>query len=193
MEGMPLEDRQLADDAQQGDIAAYETLVRRYQDVAFRTAYVVLRNAAEAEDAAQEGFVKAFYALDRFRPGAPFRPWLLQIVANEARNRKRSAGRRYFLVERASRQTNPATEVAPSPEQAALAGEQEVEINRALERMSEMDRLVITYRYFFDLSEVEMAEALDIPRGTVKSRLSRALGRLREQLTTCDVENADRG
>lgn len=192
MEGMPLEDRQLADNARQGDVAAYETLVRRYQDVAFRTAYVVLRNSAEAEDAAQEGFVKAFYALDRFRPGAPFRPWLLRIVANEARNRKRSAGRRFFLAERAGRQTNPSAAVEPSPEHAALAGEQEEEVNRALERMSEMDRLVISYRYFFDLSEAEMADALDIPRGTVKSRLSRALARLREQLIACDAEHIHR-
>ena len=62
--------------------------MRRYQEVAFRTAYLVTREAGEAEDAAQEAFVKAYYALARFRTDAPFRPWLLRIVANEARNRR---------------------------------------------------------------------------------------------------------
>ena len=76
---------------------AYEELVRRYQDVAVRTAHVIAP-AADADDAAQEAFVKAWIALPRFRHGSPFRPWLLQIVANEARNRRRSAGRREGLA-----------------------------------------------------------------------------------------------
>jgi RNA polymerase sigma-70 factor (ECF subfamily) len=73
-------------------VRAYEDLVRRHQDVAFRVAQLVAGNAADAEDAAQEAMVKAYYALDRFREDAPFRPWLLRIVANEASNRRRSSG-----------------------------------------------------------------------------------------------------
>src|SRR6266508_396117 len=102
MEGRPADDSVLIARAQRGDAAAYEEIVQRYQQIAFRTAYVVTGSAADAEDAAQEGFVKAFRALGRFRPGAELRPWLLRIVANEARNRARSAGRRAALALRAA-------------------------------------------------------------------------------------------
>ena len=94
MVGRPLDEPDLIQRAKRGDTHAYEELVHAYQGIAFRTAYVIARNVADAEEAAQDGFVKAWRALGRFREGAPFRPWLLQIVANEARNRVRSAGRR---------------------------------------------------------------------------------------------------
>ena len=97
----PLDEAELVDRARRGDLEAWETLVRRYQGIAFRTAYVLAGNAADAEEAAQDGFVKAQRALRRFRRGASLRPWLLRIVANEARNRRRSAGRRERLVMRA--------------------------------------------------------------------------------------------
>ena len=87
--------------------------MERYQDLAFRTAYLIVRDAAEAEDAAQEAFIKAFYALPRFKTGASVRPWLLQIVANQARNQRRAGGRRGNLALRAA-QTEE--EPAPSPE-----------------------------------------------------------------------------
>ena len=98
MEGRPLEDAELVDLARDGDVRAYEELVSRYQGLAYRVAWLVARQAGEAEDAVQEAFVKAYYALPRFRPGAPFRPWLLRIVANEARNRVRSTRRQERLV-----------------------------------------------------------------------------------------------
>ena len=88
--------------ARRGDGDAYVALLRLHQDVAFRTAYLMLDSAEEAEDVAQEAFVKAFRALGRFRAGKPFRPWLLRIVANEARNHRRSAGRRGALALRAA-------------------------------------------------------------------------------------------
>jgi RNA polymerase sigma factor (sigma-70 family) len=160
---------------------AYEELVRRYQDVAVRTAYVVAGSADDAEDAAQDGFVKAYNALGRFRSGAPFRPWLLRIVANEARNRRRSAGRRATLAVRAA-EDRPSIDAAPSPEVAVLAQEMRDALLSALNGLRDEDREVIGARYFLDLSEAETADTLGIPRGTVKSRLSRALGRLRERL-----------
>src|SRR5258705_6422852 len=97
MEGRPTDDGELFARAQRGETAAYEEIVQRYQDIAFRTAYVITGSTADAEDAAQEGFVKAYRALATFRSGAEPRPWLLRIVANEARNRARSAGRRHQL------------------------------------------------------------------------------------------------
>src|SRR5262245_50641215 len=99
--GRPLDERELVARAQRGDADAYEELVRAYQGIAFRTAYVLAGNAADAEEAAQDGFVKAYRALWRCRAGAPFKPWLLRIVANESRNRRRSAGRRTGLALRA--------------------------------------------------------------------------------------------
>ncbi|MGI8688230.1 MAG: RNA polymerase sigma factor, partial [Thermomicrobiales bacterium] len=181
MEGRPLEERAVIEQAQQGDTGAYEYLVRHYQDVAFRTAYLITGTAAEAEEAAQEAFVKAWAALHRFRPDAPFRPWLLRIVANEARNRRKAAGRRVGLALRAM-EGQRTDDTAPPPETMALRAEQQDALLRAINRLREDDRLVIAYRYFFELSEAETATALAVARGTVKSPLARALGRLRTAL-----------
>jgi RNA polymerase sigma-70 factor (ECF subfamily) len=155
--------------------------VRRYADIALRTATFVAGRSADAEDAAQEAFVKAYAALPRFRDGAPFRPWLLRIVANEARNRRRSANRRAELATRVA-EDRPSLDAAPSPESAVLAQEQRLSLVAAINALQNEDREVIAARYFLELSEAETAEALAIPRGTVKSRLSRALGRLRARL-----------
>jgi RNA polymerase sigma-70 factor (ECF subfamily) len=180
VEGRPLEDTELIERARAGEVMAYEELVRRHQDVAVRTAHVIAPDG-DAEDAAQEAFVKAYAALGRFRAGAPFRPWLLRIVANEARNRRRSAGRRTGLALRAAEDRRPG-DAAPSPESAVLADEMRALLLGAVNSLRPEDREVIGARYFLDLSEAETAETLGIARGTVKSRLSRALGRLRTEL-----------
>lgn len=179
MEGRPTEDTELVERARRGDENAYGELVTRYQALAARTAYVITGSDADAEEAAQEGFVKAYYALDRFRAGAPFRPWLLRIVANEAINRRKAAGRRP-TVDLSVVMDRPSLDTALSPEGAALATERRDIVLAALRKLREEDRLVIAYRFFFDLSEAEMADALGVARGTVKSRLSRAIAKLRE-------------
>ena len=110
VEGRPLAERQLVERARRGERAAYEELVLADGTVAFRTAYVLTGGAEDAEEAVQDGFVKAWRALARFRPDEPFRPWLLRIVANEAKNRRRSAARRTRLElsrRRSSRRTRP--------------------------------------------------------------------------------------
>jgi RNA polymerase sigma-70 factor (ECF subfamily) len=179
--GRPQDETELVERARRGDAAAYEELVRLYQGIAFRIAYVLAGNAEDAQEAAQDGFVKAYRALGRFRRGAPFRPWLLQIVANEARNRRRSAGRREALVLRAA--AGAASEdAAPSPESALLSAERREELLAAMNRLRDDDRAAIACRYFLELSEEETAAALGCKRGTVKSRLSRALERLRAEL-----------
>lgn len=146
-----------------------------------RVAYVVAPDHAEAEEATQEAFVKAYYALGRFRGDSPFRPWLLTIVANEARNRSRAARRRAGLALRAS-ENRPSGDAAPSPEGAVLAREDKRRLLAAVNRLKEEDRLIIGYRYLLELSEAETAALLRRPKGTVKSRLSRALARLRREL-----------
>jgi RNA polymerase sigma-70 factor, ECF subfamily len=176
--GRPLDESDLIGRAKRGDTHAYEDLVYAYQGIAFRTAYVIAGNAADAEEAAQDGFVKAWRALGRFREGAPFRPWLLRIVANEARNRRRSAGRRAHLALRAATE-QPSGDAAPSPEAAFLSAEQRETLLAAINELPEDQRTVISLRYFVGLSEQEAAEALDLPTGTVKSRTARALERLR--------------
>ena len=182
MEGRPLDEDELVARARRGEIAAYEELVRIYQALAFRTAYVIAGSAADAEDAAQSGFVKAYYALDRFREGAPFRPWLLRIVANEARNANRSAGRRTGLALRLA-EDRPRDDAAPSPEAAVLSRARSQQLVDAIAMLKEKDRTIISLRYLLELSEAETAEVLGISVGTVKSRLSRALDRLRAVMT----------
>jgi RNA polymerase sigma factor (sigma-70 family) len=175
----PIEDADLIALARSGNESAVEELVRRYQDVAFRVACLITGDADEAQDASQTAFIKAFRSLGTFREGAPFRPWLLRIVGNEAKNRVRATARRA---------TGPLDEsiVAfdPSPEELAERNEQQRELLAAVRALTDDDQQIIGFRYFLGLSEPEMAELLDCPRGTVKSRLSRATARLRDELTT---------
>jgi RNA polymerase sigma factor (sigma-70 family) len=187
--GRPLQDDELVERARAGDAGAFAALVRGHQEIAFRTAYLITGNAADAEDAAQEGFVKAHRALGRFRGGAPFRPWLLRIVANEARNRRRSAGRRAGLALRVVA-TAASGDAAPSPEAALLAGGEREALLVALVALDERDQAVIACRYLLDLSERETADVLGCRPGTVKSRLSRALERMRAQLEPRPAEEA---
>lgn len=180
MEGRPpREERDLVLLAQAGDARAYEELVRPHQEIAFRVAHLITRNADDAQDAAQEGLVKAWRALGRFHPTRPLRPWLLQVVANEARNRRRSAGRREHLAVRAAGAV-PSGEAAPSPEDAALAADDRRTLLAALEQLPTTAREILACRFLLELSEDETGAVLGLRRGTVKSRTARALDRLRE-------------
>jgi RNA polymerase sigma-70 factor (ECF subfamily) len=176
----------LVERARGGDAVAYGALVRAHQDIAFRVACLAGGSAADAEEAAQEGFVKAWRALPRFRAGAPFRPWLLAIVANEARNRRRAAGRRAGLALRAA-EIAGREPPSPSPETQVLTSARRETLLAALAELDERDREVLTCRYLLELSEEETAAALGCRRGTVKSRTSRALGRLRERVGAEEV------
>jgi RNA polymerase sigma factor (sigma-70 family) len=130
--------------------------------------------------------VKAYRALASFRAGAEPRPWLLRIVANEARNRVRSSGRRRQVELRLAGSYRPGG-AAPSPEAAAVAAEDSKRLLGLVNQLSEEDRLVIACRYFLELSGDETAATLGIPEGTVKSRLSRALGRLRARVEEASI------
>lgn len=165
--------------AQRGDPRAFETLVSPHWQIAHRIAYVITRDTTDAEDAAQAALLKAWRAIGRFRAGEPLRPWLLKIVANEARNQRRTAGRRAHLALRAQAH-EPSGGAAPSPEEHAVAADERRRLLEALESLSETDRLVLSARYLLELSEEETAAALGVRRGTVKSRTARALDRLRE-------------
>lgn len=165
--------------ARAGDVDAFAVIVRAHEASAMRTAACIAPSATDAEEAVQDAFVKAYGALDRLRPGVPLAPWLLTIVANEARNCRRSAGRREQLARRAAAEGHAE---APSPEAAAVSAAEREELRAALARLGPDDREVIGYRYVLDLSEEETARVLGVRRGTVKSRLSRALDRLRTEM-----------
>jgi RNA polymerase sigma-70 factor (ECF subfamily) len=179
VEGRPQDERELVERAVQGDERAFAALVRAHEETAFRLACVITGNAADAEDAAQEAIVKAWRALGRFRTSQSLRPWLLRIVANEARNRRRSAGRRARLAAGAARE-QASGDAAPSPEELTVAADESRRLLDELGRLPEQARLVLQCRYLLGLSEEETAAALRIRRGTVKSRTSRALDQLRE-------------
>jgi len=172
VEGRPPDEGELVSRARRGDGRAFEELVRAHQEVAFRVAYLIAGSAAEAEDAVQDGLIKAWRSLGRFREGVPLRPWLLKIVANEARNRRRSAGRRAALAVRAAH-GEASGGAAPSPELSVLAADERDRLLAAIGRLPDDARLVLGCRYLLGLSEAETAAALGVRAGTVKSRASR--------------------
>jgi RNA polymerase sigma-70 factor (ECF subfamily) len=161
--------------ARRGEAPAWEALVRAHGEPAFRLAYLILGDAADAEDAAQETFIRAYTALDRFDETRPLRPWLLSIAANLARNRRRGLGRYWAALQRAFRE-NPEP-YHPPPERAEAADARR--LREAVARLRPDGRDIVYIRYFLGLSEAETAAALGIPAGTAKSRLSRSLTQLR--------------
>jgi RNA polymerase sigma factor (sigma-70 family) len=179
VEGRPPGERELVLRAQRGDTRAFETLVEPHLQIAFRLAFLITRDAGDAEDAAQEALLKAWRALARFRTSEPFRPWLLRIVANEARNRSRSAGRRGQVALRVQA-LQVSGDATPSPEELAVAADERRRLLAELERLPEQARLVLACRFLLDLSETETAAALGVRPGTVKSRTALARERLRE-------------
>jgi RNA polymerase sigma-70 factor (ECF subfamily) len=163
--------------AQAGDAAAYDTLVREHQQAAFRLAYLLLGDATDAEDVAQEAFIRAFKALRRFDVTRPFRPWLLSITANLARNRRRSLGRYWAAVRRLAEDSGRSNVVtAPEP---VGDGWQARALWDAVRQLPVADQEIIYLRFYLGLPESEAAATLNIPAGTAKSRQHRALARLR--------------
>jgi RNA polymerase sigma-70 factor (ECF subfamily) len=165
-------DEELVSAALGGDGDAFGALVERHRRDALRVAYGIADG--EADDVAQDAFVKAFRNLGQFRTGASFRAWLLAIVANEARNRRRSFLRRNALVLRVCER--PILVGADDPEASAVRWARRQVLADAMARLPDRDREVLALRYFAELSEVEMAAGLGCAPGTVKSRLSRAMG-----------------
>ena len=138
-----MHDDKLARRAQQGDLDAYEQLLRCYQQYAQRAAYLVLRQREEAEDAVQEAFVRAWDRIDQFDARRSFRPWLLKIVTNEARDRLRARGRQHRLKLRAIQEMD-ATKAAPSPERSVVTRERVEYVIDEIKGMDEDDQIILT-------------------------------------------------
>jgi len=171
-------DEQLVDAAKAGDAAAFTALVERHRRDALRVAYGIADG--EADDVTQDAFLKAYRNLERFRAGGSFRAWLLAIVANEARNRRRSFVRRGALALRVRDASDDGG--AEDPADAAVRRARRQQLVDAVARLPDRDREVVALRYFAGLTEAEMAAGLGCAPGTVKSRLARALVRLRAEL-----------
>ncbi|CAM5408854.1 RNA polymerase sigma factor [Streptomyces tanashiensis] len=162
-----------------GEPEAYAALVRAHTAVALRAA-VACGAGAEAEDVVQQAFFKAYRSLGRFKEGGAFRPWLLRIVVNETRNTVRSAGRQRAVAGREADLLGGEPRIPESADPAVAAEERERSrrLWEALDGLAEDHRQVVIHRYLLELDETETALALGWPRGTVKSRLSRALKKL---------------
>jgi RNA polymerase sigma-70 factor (ECF subfamily) len=183
------DDSALIEKCRAGDVAAFEPLVEKYRQRVWRLAYNVLRDREEAWDVAQEAFIKAYQALPSFRGQSAFYTWLYRITMNVAadRSRSRAAQGRAFGTERVPEEdwerviTDPNPAEA-SPADAASRREERQKIMRALDQLSEDHRRIIMLGDLEGLSYREIAETLEIPMGTVMSRLHNARKRLRDVL-----------
>jgi len=161
--------------AANGDAAAWEPLVLAHQQAVFRLSYLLLGDPDDAEDVAQETFLRAWKYLKRFDATRPLRPWLLSIASHLASNRRRSAGRYFAALTRAFRDEPTSVTMEENSSQHTKAND----LWKAVQTLSLADQQIVYLRYFLDLSVAETAEVLQIAEGTVKSRLSRALEKLR--------------
>lgn len=176
-----LSEAELATSARAGEAAAWESIVGRHREAVFRYAYLQTGDSAEAEDIAQETFLRAYRSFHQYDVSRPLRPWLLRIARNLARNRWRSWTRRERATERWRIESSSETSGFNRPGEGA-AGQAAAELRKVVTGMRDEDRQVIYLRFFLALSLEETGEALSVPVGTVKSRLSRALERLREKV-----------
>lgn len=151
--------------------------MKRHEDAVFRAAYLVLRDADDAADAAQEAFLRAHRGLRSFKAGRPLRPWLLRIAVNQALNLLRAKRRRASVTERLTVEGRSAD---PDIDETVIGRERARALWLALESLGERERTVLYLRYFIQMPEGELAEYLGCPPGTVKSRVHRALRKLRE-------------
>ena len=169
MAGSGADERAWVRGAQQGDVSAMEALFREHWPRAYRAAYLVVHDAAGAEDIAQEAFLAAVRNLDRFDGRRPFAPWLHRIVVNRAIDWARARSLR--------RETGDAALAGVSaPERGAAGGA--TALAATLQRLSPEHRAVIVLRHLLEYTPGEIAKLLDLPRGTVNSRLRRGLDEL---------------
>ena len=176
MAGSGRDERARVRGAQAGSVEDLEALFRAHWSRAFRAAYLVVHDAAAAEDIAQEAFLAAVRALDRFDRRRPFGPWLHRIVVNRAIDWSRARSVRAEVSDDGLAERLPAAATADALESDAGS------LVSGLARLSPEHRAVIVLRHLLEYTPGEIAHLLDLPRGTVNSRLRRALDRLAVEL-----------
>ncbi len=173
------DDRLLLSRSRDGDVEAFGELVRRHQRAALRVATVIIGSTEEAHDIVQDALVKTHAHLSSYRARGSVRSWMLRIVANEAKNHGRGRARRR---RRDTRDISMTRAESPGADVEAIRRLESDQVMRALHGLGDSDRDVLGCRFVVGLDEAETAAVLGLPRGTVKSRTSRALGRLRATL-----------
>lgn len=184
MSGRP--DRQLVSRLRDREEAAFKEMVRKYRDRVFHVVYRIVGDEEEAEDVAQEVFIAVFKNIDSFRGDAKFSTWLFRIASNRAKNRVKYLARRHRQSHQDLDDTpesnidaNPVGGDTDRPDERAMGRELEDVVQRGLRELDEKYRDVVVLRDIEDLTYDEMAEALDVPEGTIKSRLYRARSKLK--------------
>jgi RNA polymerase sigma-70 factor, ECF subfamily len=168
--------------AQGGDTTAFSEIVKRYQRAVYRVAFGLTRNGSDADDLAQETFVRAYQAIGRFRIGEPMFPWLARIATNQAlslfRRRKRRPETPLEPLVEAGQQWG----VEDDPAEHTAEREQHRHLLEAFDQLKPEHRAVLVLRVVEDLSYEDIAQSLNVPIGTVMSRLSRARAALKAWL-----------
>lgn len=165
-----------------GDQEAFGELVLRYERDVFNLTYRMLGNRGEAEDAAQETFLRAYANLDRYDPARSFKTWLLSIASNHCIDRIRRRRLTWLSLEEPLPPHPALTSDTPGPEEATLDAERSAAVQTLLEDLSPDYRVAVVLRYWYDYSYAEIAEMLGTTESAIKSRLFRARQALAQQL-----------
>lgn len=181
-----------------GDITGLEVLVKQYQIKAIRTAYLITQDKALAEDIVQDAFVRVYHRIEQYDSNRPFSPWFMRIVANDAVKAIRR-GHRQVSLDASLTENDDATfleflvDSAPHPDERVEQGELKQVVRDALQQLSPEQRKVVVLRYYLGMNEREMSDELDIPKGTVKWRLSAARKILRGVLPRVFIKQTSIG
>lgn len=171
------------DKALQGDVDAFGELVRLYERPVYNLAYRMLGEPTEAEDAAQEAFLRAYTNLQRYDVTRSFKTWILSITSNHCIDRIRKRRLTWLSLDNDELPPHPAlTSHQPGPEATAMVNERSAEIQHMLDSLSHEYKIVVVLRYWYDLSYTEIAEMLETTESAVKSRLFRARQALASQI-----------
>jgi RNA polymerase sigma-70 factor (ECF subfamily) len=185
-----ISESELVSRAAEGDGTAFEILMRRHNQLLFRTARSMLKSDVEAEDVVQEAYLRAWRAFRSFRAESRLSTWLVRIVTNEALGRLRRRGAQVIPLEAAMTSTDPGTQFAltdppaGAPEQSLLRVQLRELMEARIDLLPEVFRTVFMLRAVEEMSVGEVAQALDIPEATVRSRFFRARSLLRESLAS---------
>lgn len=177
-----LEDQELVERVLAGDDDAFAGLVERYQRDAYNLAYRMLSNAGEAEDAAQEAFLRAYKNLARYDPNRSFKTWLLSITSNHCIDRLRKRRLTWLSIDEPLAPHPALTSSETGPEDAVIEGERSAQVQQLLDELAPDYRAAVVLRYWYDMSYAEIAGTLDTTESAIKSRLFRARQMLAEQV-----------
>lgn len=169
-----MQDTELVTLARQGDQIAFTSLVENYQALVYNLCYRMLSDAHEAEDAAQETFLRVYRQLHRYDPARPFSTWLLSIASHYCIDQLRKRRLQWLSLEDEAAGSHPALRVPRTPEDVALQHEHESQMRTWLSQLDPASRQVIVLRYWYDLSYEEIADKIGCTVSAIKSRLHRA-------------------